>query len=146
MQAPLQPTPIRLVSWHKALTWSVLLALVASGAVWLVCHHLLSADAAQPHPAEAWSLRVHGGLAMLMLLITGSLLPRHVAPAWVRRRNRASGAAVLVLLTLLTATGWFLYYSGAPSVRDVASLLHWISGLAAPALLLGHVALGKRRS
>jgi cation transport ATPase len=140
-----KPTPIRLALWHKTLTWALLLALVVSGTAWLVLH-LLTPEAASPHLAQTWSLRVHGGLAMLMLLITGSLLPRHVAPAWARGRNRTSGAAVLGTLALLTATGWSLYYSGGPSVRDVASLLHWITGLTAPVLLLVHVALGRRRA
>lgn len=137
--------PLRLALWHESLLCAVIVALTVSGGVWLVYHHLLPLnDSIATHPAETWSLRLHGGLAMLALVMVGALLPRHVLPAWGRRLNRNSGGAMLGAMLFLTLTGYLLYYAGSPSLREVVSVLHWVAGLALPLLLALHMALGGR--
>ncbi len=131
---------IRLSPWHEAWVCAVLAALLLSGVAWLVLHYLLaSADDLSPHPAEAWSLRLHGALAMATLLLVGGLLTQHSLPAWRRGLNRASGAWLAGTMLLLTVTGYLLYYAGAPAVRDNASWLHWVAGLGVPLLLGLHM-------
>ena len=131
---------IRLSPRHEALVCAVLAGLVLSGAVWLVFHHLLApADALAPHPAEAWSLRVHGALAMVTLLLLGGLLRQHSLPAWRRGLNRVSGAWMAATMLLLTVTGYLLYYAGSPALREAASWLHWGAGLGVPLLLGLHM-------
>ena len=137
--------PLRLALWHEMLLCAVMAALTVSGGVWLIYHHLMPLnDSIATHPAETWSLRLHGGLAMLTLVMVGALLPRHVLPAWGRRLNRGSGASMLGAMLLLTVSGYLLYYAGSPSLRDVVSVLHWVVGLALPLLLLLHMVLGGR--
>lgn len=143
MQKPLPARvagTIRLSPGHEALVCGVLAALLLSGAVWLVFHYLLaSADDLSPHPAEAWSMRVHGGLAMATLLLVGGLLTQHSVPAWRRGLNRASGAWMAGTMLLLTVTGYLLYYAGTPALRDATSWLHWAAGLALPLVLGLHM-------
>ena len=151
MRAPALPPraatagPIRLPRWQETLLLAVMAGLVASGAVWLVFHHLLPVrDDMGTHPAEAWSLRLHGGLAMAVLVLVGMLLASHVLPAWRRGLNRGSGGLMLGTMALLTLTGYLLYYLGTPSLRDAVSWLHWGVGLAVPALLVLHMVRGGR--
>lgn len=137
--------PIRLPPWQETTLLGVLVGLEASGAVWLVYHHLVPARTdIGTHPAEAWSLRLHGGLAMAVLVLTGMLLASHVLPAWRRRLNRGSGGLMLGAMGVLTVTGYLLYYAGSPFLRDASSALHWGVGLALPVLLLLHMARGGR--
>jgi hypothetical protein len=96
-----------------------------------------------PHPLESWALRVHGGAAMLALVVAGSLLPIHVRRAWHQRRNLLPGILLAGVLLLLTATGYALYYFGGEQARALISVLHWGVGLGAPALLLWHIASGR---
>ena len=94
---------IRLSPWHEALVCGVLAGLLLSGASWLVFHYLQSpTDAPSPHPAEAWSMHVHGELAMATLLLVGDLLTQHSLPAWRRGLNRVSWAW-MAATTLLPA-------------------------------------------
>ena len=139
----MKPT-LRLTGWHQGMVWAVLAGLLASGAVWLVFQFLVEPGDMGLHPAQAWSLRIHGGLAMLALVVVGSLLPHHALAAWRIGRNRLSGGTMLAALTLLAVSGWLLYYAGSPALRDTASLCHWLLGLATP-LLLGWHWLQRRR-
>lgn len=135
----------RLSAAHEALVYAALGGLLASGAVWLVYHYLIPhGEVMVTHPAETWSLRIHGALAMAALLLIGSLLRQHAAPAWQRRINRASGSVMLGAMLLLTLTGYLLYYAGSEALRDTASWLHWGVGLAMPAVLGLHIGLGGR--
>jgi cation transport ATPase len=139
-----RPMKVRLAGWHEVLVHAVMLGLVASGAVWLLFQYWLAPDAMGTHPAQAWSLRVHGALAMLTLVVAGSLLPVHATGAWQQRRNRRSGTLLLLVTTTLAVTAWGLYYAGSPELRAAASLVHWVVGLLTPLLLCVHVLLGRR--
>ena len=137
--------PIRLPLWQETSLCLLLAGLVLSGSVWLVYHHLVPlASDIGAHPVEAWSLRLHGALAMAVLVFVGMLLPAHAWPAWRRNLNRGSGGVMLAVMLLLTVTGYLLYYAGLPAIRETASWLHWGLGLAVPALLVAHMLLGGR--
>lgn len=136
---------IRLGRWHEAAVCATLIGLTVTGALWLVYHHLVPlAESFATHPAETWSLRLHGALAMIALVLLGTLFQRHVVNAWQRGRNRGSGGAMAALMALLTLTGYLLYYAGSPTLREWTSWLHWGTGLALPLLLVLHMALGGR--
>ena len=137
--------PIRLAAWQEWTLLAVLGGLVASGALWLVYHHLVPVrNDMSTHPAEAWGLRLHGGLAMAVLVLVGMLFPTHVLPAWRRGLNRGSGGVMMGTMVLLTVTGYLLYYAGSPWLRDAVSWLHWGVGLVLPVLLGLHMLLGGR--
>jgi hypothetical protein len=100
--------------------------------------------------AELWQgvaallLMLHGGGAMLTLLLLGALVPLHVQRAWRGRKNRATGATMVALNVLLVVTAFGLYYAGSDVVRPWISDLHIVVGTILSALFAIHVLLGRR--
>jgi hypothetical protein len=119
--------------------------LVLTGAVWLV------ADAFKDSPeGELWQrvsasmLMIHGGVAMITLLLLGALFPLHMRLGWRSGRNRITGPAMVTFNAVLIVTAFGLYYSGSDAVRPFMSNLHLGLGFALPALFVVHVLLGRR--
>ena len=141
-----RPDTIRLGPWHE---WAVYLAtgvLVLTGVIWLVLHYFFTGKGEfgpTIHPLENWMLRLHGAGAMAGLIVYGSLLPVHIRRAWAVRRNVVLGVGLVALMLLLTVTGYLLYYAGGEETRPVISVLHWVIGLAVPALLVWHIVSGR---
>jgi uncharacterized membrane protein len=81
---------------------------------------------------------------MVALFFIGSLLNSHIRRAHRAERNRYSGWSMVALLVLLTISGYALYYIASEFSRPAWSLTHWILGLLFPALLVLHIALGRR--
>lgn len=98
------------------------------------------------HPIEPWSLKVHGAAILAFAVLAGSLWPVHIRPAWRAHQNRRSGVSMVVMLMLLTVTGYLLYYGSGDTLRDWVGLIHWAFGLGVPALVLLHVWFGRRRT
>ena len=137
---------MRLSTGHRQWIYWAAALLFGSGALWLICHYFVSVEGEfgpVPHPAESWALRVHGAAAMLTLVVAGSLIPIHVRRAWHQRRNLLPGTLLASVLLLLTISGYALYYFAGEQARPLISVLHWGVGLAAPALLLWHIASGR---
>jgi hypothetical protein len=134
---------------HRRLIYAACALLYASGVLWLLFHYGVQApddSASARHPAEAWSLRLHGAMAMAFLIALGSLLPLHVRRAWAQRRNFATGIAMISGATVLALTGWGLYYVGDEMLREWLSVGHWLIGVSAAPLLTLHVLTGKARA
>jgi len=119
--------------------------LFATGAVWLVT------DALKDSPnGELWQqvsadlLMIHGGAAMLMLLLLGALIPTHLLRAWRARKNRVAGSTMAVANALLVLTAFGLYYAGSDTLRPWISDMHTAVGLIVPVLLVAHIVLGRR--
>ena len=72
------------------------------------------------------------------------MLPVHVRYGWRYRMSRGSGAVVLTVISLLALSGYGLYYLVDDDLRAWTSLTHWITGLAAIAVLSLHVLLARR--
>lgn len=143
----MQRSDIRLGSVHRAWLFGAFAAAFITGTAWWVLHHWFQVDGEfgpAPHPAERWLIRLHGGAALLTLVLLGSLLTLHVKRAWLARRNRSSGSVLLALNALLALTGYVLYYAGGESLRAIASNTHLALGLALPVLLLLHITFGRR--
>ena len=120
--------------------------LFTSGLFWLAFHYFLRAHGQfgeTPHPLEPWWLRLHGGAAMLFLLVVGSLLPIHVRRGWHQRKNLRLGIVLLCVALLLTCSGYALYYFGGEEMRPFISAFHWIIGLGTPVLLIWHIIAGR---
>lgn len=148
MTAPRPGPTIALSAGHRRTVFGVAIALVVSGAGWLVCHFLIGgADPdfpEMPHPLEPFWLKVHGAVAMVSLLVVGTLLPWHAWRAWQFRRNRGTGGTVVALLLMLVLSAWALYYVGSEALRPAISIVHWVVGLAGVPLLWLHVVRGRR--
>ena len=109
----------------RRLRWSLYAAfalLFATGAAWLLADQLKdSADGEFWQATIANVLMVHGGVAMLTLLLLGALFPIHIARAWRGRLNRVSGSIMVICNAVLILTAFGLYYLGAETLRPWAS-------------------------
>ena len=144
-----RPDTIRLGFWHQTAVYGATALLVVSGAIWLVLHFFMVSQGEfgdTHHPLETWMLKLHGAAAMAGLIIYGALLPIHIRRAWTIRRNIFLGISLVVLLLLLTISGYLFYYAGGEEARPIISTTHWILGVGVPTLLAWHVIFGKRRT
>jgi len=96
--------------------------------------------------AGAYLLMIHGGAAMVMLMLLGALVPLHMQRGWRTRRNRLTGATMLTCNAVLILTSFGLYYAGSELLRPWMSNIHIGFGLCVPLLFVAHVALGRRCS
>ena len=100
-----------------------------------VVHYILTVEEAQ---VRALMMKVHGGAAMVVLVLVGSLLCSHVPLGWTTKRNRFSGVAILALSAALLTSGYLLYYAGDETLREFASSLHLLAGLVFGAITVWH--------
>ena len=132
---------------HRRLTYGCFGVLLLSGLGWLYFHYFMAVttDFGQtPHPAQTWWLKLHGLAAMAVLVIFGSLIPVHIRRAWHHRKNRGSGAVMVLIMFVLTLTGYGLYYIGGEELRPFISGAHWLLGSALMPIIVLHIALGRR--
>lgn len=118
--------------------------LFASGAGWLLAGGASPGAGMLSDEVPAWLLKLHGGAAMLFLLLIGAFATQHVQALWRGRQNRATGSVMIAVNGLLIVTAYGLYYSGSDLVRAWASDLHIAAGLALPAVIAHHVWWGRR--
>jgi hypothetical protein len=140
---------MRLSSQHRRWFYTASALLFGSGAAWLLFRYGLQRAGEfgdLPHPGESWSMRVHGGAAMLFLVMLGTLIRSHILHGWRLGRNRFTGIAMIATMVLLTLTGYALYYAGGERTRPVISVIHWAIGIGLPAALLWHIVVGRRSS
>jgi len=121
-------------------------ALFVTGIAWLVVDQLKNASSGEELQAAAANLlMLHGGAAMITLMLLGALIPLHVQRAWRSRKNRVSGTAMVSFNAILIATSFGLYYLGSEVLRPWASDLHIGFGVGLPVLMVVHIWLGRRR-
>lgn len=119
--------------------------LFATGAIWLVADQLKDAPDGETWQAIAANLlMIHGGTAMVALLLLGALFPLHIRLSWRAGRNRITGTIMLVIGAILIVTAFWLYYSGSDKLRSMVSWIHIVVGLALPVLVLVHALAGRR--
>lgn len=123
----------RLPSVQRILLYAALILLLATGVAWEVL---------SPGPLASLLMMVHGGAAMLALVLLGTLIAHHIPAGWTSLKNRWSGVLLLAVLGWLVASGYLLYYSGSDALRSFASQSHLWVGVAAAVV----VALHLRRS
>jgi hypothetical protein len=124
--------------------YAVLALLFLSGVAWTYWNYLPASAGDFEISAKTWAMKIHGAAAMAILVLIGTLLTGHVRFAWRARRNRANGSVFLSAFTVLTITGYGLYYAGGERLRAWTSWIHLAVGLALPILLLIHIFLGRR--
>lgn len=120
--------------------------LFLSGAAWLLADQQKDSFGAEVwQQISAYSLMLHGGTAMLALMLLGALFPLHIGRAWHAKKNRFTGSAMVATNAMLIATAFGLYYLGAEELRPWASTIHIAFGMSLPVLLLAHVKAGRKR-
>lgn len=90
-------------------------------------------------------LMVHGGVAMLALMLIGALIPLHLLRSWRARKNRVSGSVMVAFNAVLIATAFGLYYLGSETLRPWISWIHIGAGLLVVLAFPLHIVLGRRR-
>ena len=93
----------------------------------------------------AWLLMVHGGTAMVALLLLGALIPVHLLRAWRARKNRISGTTMATFNAILIVTAFGLYYLGSETVRPWMSWIHIGAGVSLALLFPLHIYWGRRK-
>lgn len=136
---------VRLEPWFRCTLYAAFALLVLTGAVWLVADQLKDSSESESWQRVAASmLMVHGGAAMVTLLLLGAVFALHVRLGWRSGRNRITGPAMVAFNAALIVTAFGLYYSGSDAVRPWVSDVHIVLGFALPALLIVHILLGRR--
>jgi hypothetical protein len=92
----------------------------------------------------AYLLMVHGGAAMVTLLLLGALIPVHVMRAWRSRKNRVSGSGMVTFNAILIVTAFGLYYLGSETLRPWMSWIHIAAGFSLSLLFPLHIFWGRR--
>jgi hypothetical protein len=137
---------MRLKSAFRFALYGIFGLLFASGALWIY------ADLMKNHPesdSEMWQqaaaslLSLHGGAAMVTLMLLGALGPMHVQRAWRAKKNRTTGVVSVAMYSLLIATAFGLYYVGSETLRPWISTIHIAFGLGVPAVLAAHIIVGR---
>lgn len=137
---------VRLSLRHVLLLHAVACLLFVSGGAAALQDILEAAghDDVVPLSLKAWALTVHGGAAMVFLVLLGTVLPTHVVRAWRSGRNRAIGIVLLVVIALLIMTGYGLYYFSGERLRLVTQWTHLGLGIVEPVLFIVHLMHGRR--
>ncbi len=138
--------PFQLGGRQKFFLLAASAALFLSGIFWAWIQHLDEAGRAGPElrRLKTGLIALHGWSAMVFVLLLGAVLVNHVRRAWHARRNRPNGAFFLTAVSLLTLSGYALYYTADENWREAISHLHLWLGVTAPALLLWHILSGRR--
>jgi hypothetical protein len=134
---------LRLDQRFRWALYAVIGALFLTGAAWLVADRMKEGGDAWQDTA-AYLLMIHGGVAMLMLMLFGALVPLHVGRSWRARKNRVTGTAMVTFNAVLIVTSFGLYYAGSEVLRPWMSGVHTGVGLALPVLIMVHIVLGRR--
>ena len=120
--------------------------LFISGAAWLVADRIKESSENEIwQESAATLLMIHGGTAMVTLMLLGALVPVHVGRAWRARKNRATGIIMALCNAVLIVTAFGLYYLASEALRPWASDIHLAFGLALPVLMLVHVQAGRKQ-
>lgn len=130
--------------WVRWSIYLLVLTLVASGGLWLCVHFLAWPAVSRPSMEglpSAWEaplMKAHGAAVMGMLFFVGRLSGTHVLLGWRVKRRVFEGLGMLMLVALLTLSGYTLYYWVPEGWRDALGLAHGFVGLLAACLLFIH--------
>jgi hypothetical protein len=120
----------RLPAAQRLLLYAALLLLLVTGVAW---------QALNPGPWAGLLMKIHGGIAMLALVLLGTLVMHHIPTGWASLKNRWSGVILIAGMTWLILSGYLLYYAGSDAVRLFASQSHLWIGVAASAVVAVHI-------
>lgn len=136
---------MRLRTSFRYSLYAAFAALSLTGAGWLVADW--QKDVAGD---EIWQqiaanvLMIHGGIAMLALLLLGALIPVHLRRSWRNGKNLVSGSVMAAFNAVLIVTAFGLYYLGSEAVRPWMSWIHLGTGFSLALMLPLHIWLGRR--
>lgn len=132
-----------------SLLWTVCAAMLVTGLLLLPTTLALRFDLNMPWrlPAEGRVLTaaLHAAAAFVMLSVCGALWSIHMRAGWRRKRQRETGATLVLSLAGLGLTALGVYYLGDSTVANVVALLHVVLGVLIALPLGVHVFLARRQ-
>lgn len=135
---------MRLKPLFRYAIYAAFAVLFLTGAGWLLADWHKESGEEIWQQASANLLMVHGGVAMLALMLLGALIPVHLLRAWRSGKNRVSGSIMAALNAALILSAFGLYYLGSESMRPFISWSHIAAGVVVSLSLPIHVILGNR--
>ena len=130
----------------RVTTYVVFTVLWLSGCIWLVLHEFFATQGefgTVQHPWEPALLLMHGVIAVFAVYVLGWLTARHITEKLEQSRRLVSGFALLVLLFVLSISGFALFFLTDDRVRAWSSDLHEILGLTITLFAVEHWFFGK---
>jgi hypothetical protein len=128
---------LRLSLFTEFFVYLVFGILLVTGIAWMVFQARLD----EGNHVSSLMLKLHGGAAMVSLILLGALI-NHVRKGWKSRKNRTSGLTLILAILFLVVTGYGLYYAGDEQLRTLISQWHSWVGLGIVLLLPAHVLIG----
>src|SRR5690242_3946890 len=111
-----------------------------SGCAWLVLHFFFPVATdfgPAPNPLEPWVLRVHGWVAIGAVFLFGWITSEHISERLRKPHNRVSGLSLAVFVSILTLSGYALYYT-TDRLHDASAVAHEVLGALAIVFALVH--------
>jgi hypothetical protein len=99
-----------------------------------------------PHPLEPPLLLMHGVTAVASLYLFGWIGARHALRWWAAGLRRLSGGALASLLTLLTLTGFALFFLSSDAWQRYAAGAHDVLGIGVTLFAIQHWFFGRIRA
>jgi heme A synthase len=124
----------------RRVIYTICTLLWLSGCVWLVVHFFFPVTTdfgPAPNPLEPWLLRIHGWVAMGAVFLFGWITSEHISDKWRKPHNRVSGLSLAVFVSILTLSGYALYYT-TDRLHDASGVAHEVLGALAIVFALAH--------
>jgi hypothetical protein len=142
----------------KLLVYSLFAFLYLSGVAFWVLDHFFTSETStgpQQNPMQIWSLRLHGTLAIAVLMLLGYVWRAHVQPSWKARAglkklgkesNQRAGLFLSIYLLFIVLTIPGLMYLTNDALKEYTEAIHTYMGLALILPFAWHVYLRYRQS
>lgn len=129
---------LRLNRFSEFFVYLIFGILLVTGVGWMVFQARLD----EGNQVSSVMLKLHGGAAMVSLILLGALI-NHMRKGWKSRKNRTSGLTLVLAILFLIVTGYGLYYAGDEQLRSLTSQCHSWIGLGIVLLLPAHVFIAR---
>jgi hypothetical protein len=131
---------------QRVALWLATVLAAATGGVYAALHYLLASDDPfEKNPLELLAFEGHILTVPLLVFTTGWVFAGHVlARLHDTPARRVSGIALMVLFTVMIASGYLLQVSSQAAVRTGLAWTHGVCGALWTLVFVGHALTGRR--
>ncbi len=112
-----------------------------SGCLWLIVHVYFATPSdfgVERHPWEPTLLWIHGVLSIGFAYVFGWIMARHASEAWRQRKRRVSGGLLTFVVTVLSVSGFMLFFVTDANLQTQSARIHEVIGLLVTAFSIEH--------